>query len=418
MLKTRSTVTLYRAPDYYSKNVFLEEQSGSKSCSNDLFCLEATQYLAQENLGAGAFGVVCRAIDSKLNKQVAIKKITRVFKNQSTAKCALREIRITRELSHENIINSTDVLMRESGSGQDIYIVMDLMETDLLSVLKSNQTLNEKHFQYFFYQILKGLKYLHSAGIIHRDLKPANLLLNEDCSLKIADFGMSRSGPSTKTTPNTSPNAHISGDLSQYVSTLWYRAPEILLSMGEYDTQVDIWSAGCILAEMLLLRPIFTGTDSYSQIQLLIEYLGTPDEQVIRRIKSPSIRDYISSFGPKTPLPFTAMFPNASIEARNIVSKMLQISPWKRFSAEQLLEEPFVKHWHTVKNEPSCPNHIRQNLLETAKYEGDVIIKGLQEEVRIFEKKQKVYPSEGSKVTHKNSLKQVFGKILFKNNKI
>lgn len=94
----------------------------------------------------------------KLNKQVAIKKITRVFKNQSTAKCALREIRITRELSHENIINSTDVLMRESGSGQDIYIVMDLMETDLLSVLKSNQTLNEKHFQYFFYQILKGLK--------------------------------------------------------------------------------------------------------------------------------------------------------------------------------------------------------------------------------------------------------------------
>ncbi|PIC46930.1 hypothetical protein B9Z55_006452 [Caenorhabditis nigoni] len=410
MFVSRSTVTLHRAPDYYSKNVFVPEnleyhQPRGKHRSG--FWLEGTPYVALDNIGAGAFGVVCKAMDTRFKKPVAIKKVRDAYKSKSSAKCALREIRILRELSHENVISVTDVFMTGSGFEKDVYLVMELMETDLHQVLRSNQSFKEDHFQYFFYQLIRGLKvcvycktvlerqtfllfqdrYLHSAGIIHRDLKPSNLLLNGDCLLRIADFGMARSGPSSRVAPTESTSARTSSvgsHLSQYVSTLWYRPPEILLSMGEYDTQVDIWSAGCILAEMLLRREIFPGKDSYSQIKMIINNLGTPEKKAIKKITSPDIRDYIVSCGPKSALPFSTMVPDASPDARNILSNLLQISPWNRSSAEQILKHPFLSKWHNVNNEPSCSEKICREIQEIEKYDDDHIIKGLESEERHF----------------------------------
>ncbi|CAO4365950.1 unnamed protein product [Caenorhabditis nigoni] len=390
MFVSRSTVTLHRAPDYYSKNVFVPEnleyhQPRGKHRSG--FWLEGTPYVALDNIGAGAFGVVCKALDKRFKKTVAIKKVRDAYKSKSSAKCALREIRILRELSHENVISVTDVFMTGSGFEKDVYLVMELMETDLHQVLRSSQSFKEDHFQYFFYQLIRGLKYLHSAGIIHRDLKPSNLLLNGDCLLRIADFGMARSGPSTRVAPTESTSirtSSVGSHLSQYVSTLWYRAPEILLSMGEYDTQVDIWSAGCILAEMLLRREIFPGKDSYSQIKMIINNLGTPEKKAIKKITSPDIRDYIVSCGPKSALPFSTIVPDASPDARNVLSNLLQISPWNRSSAEQILKHPFLSKWHNVHNEPSCSEKICREIQEIEKYDDDHIIKGLEGEERYF----------------------------------
>uniref|UniRef100_A0A1I7ULM4 mitogen-activated protein kinase n=1 Tax=Caenorhabditis tropicalis TaxID=1561998 RepID=A0A1I7ULM4_9PELO len=415
MFASRSSVILRRAPDYYSKNVFEPPVTPKKEKRSPKdFELDETPYSIRENIGVGAFGIVCKAIDKRSEKEVAIKKVHDAYKSQSSAKCALREIRILRELSHSNIITISDVFITGKGLERDVYLVMNLMETDLNQVLKSDQDLREDHFKYFFYQIICGLKYIHSAGIIHRDLKPSNLLLNADCLLKIGDFGMARSGPSSKTSPNHSSG---SGHLSQYVSTLWYRAPEILLSMGEYDTKVDIWSAGCIFAEMLLRREIFPGDDTYSQIKKIIDCLGTPERQAIKKISSPSIRDYIVSLGQKSPRPFSSLFPNASSEARDLVSSILQISPWNRHCAEEVLAHPFLSKWHNVQKESVCSDKVQRDLLNIEKYEGDMIIRGLDEEAKRFESRrggiELILPEP---VAPKKSFKQIIDKILFREN--
>ncbi|KFU83409.1 Mitogen-activated protein kinase 7, partial [Chaetura pelagica] len=128
--------------------------------------------------------------------------------------------------------------------------VLDLMESDLHQIIHSGQPLTLEHVRYFLYQLLRGLKYIHSANVLHRDLKPSNLLVNENCELKIGDFGMARGvGP---------PDPHQSKPfLTEYVATRWYRAPELLLSLHRYSRAIDIWSVGCIFAEMLGRRQLF-----------------------------------------------------------------------------------------------------------------------------------------------------------------
>jgi serine/threonine protein kinase len=129
------------------------------------------------------------------------------------------------------------------------------METDLASIIKSNQPLTDDHCQFFLYQLLRGLKYIHSANIVHRDLKPRNILVNSNCDLKICDFGLARALLPSE--PGTKANV-----ITDYVTTRWYRAPELLLTAREYSTSVDMWSVGCIFAEMIRRRPLLPGTDT------------------------------------------------------------------------------------------------------------------------------------------------------------
>ncbi|TMS34597.1 hypothetical protein L596_002154 [Steinernema carpocapsae] len=241
------------------------------------FRLEGTQYVAEENIGTGAYGTVCKALDKNQQRHVAIKKIPRAFAAMTLIKRTLREVRILRELNHENIISVLDMFTAEGSQGRDIYLVMDLMETDLHQIIHSDQKLIDEHYQYFLYQTLRGLKYLHSVNIVHRDLKPSNLLVNGDCLLKIADFGMARC---------TEQCMQEDGNfMTQYVATRWYRAPELLFSLLEYDVKVDIWSVGCIFAEMIMRRQLFPGKDAISQVKMIVFYLGTPKAEVIMRFK-------------------------------------------------------------------------------------------------------------------------------------
>ncbi|PAV75082.1 hypothetical protein WR25_02148 [Diploscapter pachys] len=231
---------------------------------------------------------------------------------------------------------------------------MNLMETDLHQVIHSRRKLLEQHFQYFVYQILRGIKALHSAKIAHRDLKPSNLLVNRNCLLRIADFGMARCVKSPE--PNDEDNKM--NIKTKYVTTLWYCAPELLFSILDYDTQVDMWSIGCILSEMILQRPLLPGKDTPSQIRMIVYYVGTPERKVLEKVSSPTVLDLIQSCGPKVAVPWQAIFPKATKQFIRLVSMLLQVNPRKRATAEQALEHPYVSQYHDPKFEPICDKQV------------------------------------------------------------
>lgn len=198
------------------------------------------------------------------------------------AKRIVREIKLLQFFQHENIISLIDILKPESRTGyNDIYIITELMETDLHRVIYSRQELTEEHIQYFMYQTLRGLLYIHSANVMHRDLKPSNILVNKNCDLKICDLGLAR-GFDVEDENKT-----------EYVVTRWYRAPEVILQASEYTKAIDIWSAGCIFAELLGRTPLFPGKDYLEQIQRIIAVLGTPSGEEMRYITNEGAIKYI-----------------------------------------------------------------------------------------------------------------------------
>jgi tRNA A-37 threonylcarbamoyl transferase component Bud32 len=222
------------------------------------------RYTMLRVVGSGAYGVVISASDAKSSKNVAIKMVPRAFNDEIDAKRILREIKLLKHMKHENIVGIVDMMpptARYLEDFHDVYIVADLMETDLHRIIYSKQKLSIDHVQYFIYQVLRGLKYIHSADVIHRDLKPSNLLVNSNCDLKICDFGLARGIN----------EAHAEGRggtmlLTEYVVTRWYRAPEIMLACHEYSKPIDLWSVGCIFAELIQRKPYFPGDDYIDQV--------------------------------------------------------------------------------------------------------------------------------------------------------
>ena len=210
------------------------------------------KYEILQKLGKGAYGIVWKAIDKRTKEIVAIKKNFDAFQNATDAQRTFREIVFLQELNgHENIIRLQNVIRAEND--RDIYLVFDFMDTDLHAVIRAN-ILEDIHKSYIIYQTLKCMKYMHSANLLHRDLKPSNLLLNSECHMKMADFGLARSLDTKDTT--TVPL------LTDYVATRWYRSPEILLGSNKYQMAADMWSVGCILIELLLGKPAFPGTST------------------------------------------------------------------------------------------------------------------------------------------------------------
>lgn len=249
-------------------------------------------------IGRGAYGIVCSMLNSETNEVVAIKKIANAFDNHMDAKRTLREIKLLRHLDHENVIAIRDVIppaVRRDFT--DVYIATELMDTDLHQIIRSNQSLSEEHCQYFLYQILRGLKYIHSANVIHRDLKPSNLLLNANCDLKICDFGLARP---------TAENEYM----TEYVVTRWYRAPELLLNSSDYSAAIDVWSVGCIFMELMNRKPLFPGKDHVHQMRLLTELLGTPTESDLGFVRNEDAKRYIRQLSQFPRQPLARVFPH------------------------------------------------------------------------------------------------------------
>jgi len=217
----------------------------------------------------------------------------------------------------------------------DVYIVYELMDTDLHQILRSSQPLTEEHFQFFTYQILRGLKYVHSASVLHRDLKPSNVLLNASCDLKIADFGLARTA------------ADQNNFMTEYVVTRWYRAPELLLSCDTYDEKIDVWSVGCMVAEMLLRKPLLPGRDYLDQLKLIIKTLGSPSGSSLDFITAPKARAYIEGL-PKSPKPDLrrTLGKGFSRDAADLVEKMLAFDPRERISVDEALKHPWLANLH------------------------------------------------------------------------
>ncbi|KAJ6904098.1 mitogen-activated protein kinase 15-like isoform X2 [Populus alba x Populus x berolinensis] len=308
---------------------------------------EGSRYKIEEVIGKGSYGVVCSAYDTHIGEKVAIKKINDIFEHVSDATRILREIKLLRLLRHPDIVEIKHILLPPSRREfKDIYVVFELMESDLHQVIKANDDLTPEHYQFFLYQLLRGLKYIHTANVFHRDLKPKNILANADCKLKICDFGLAR------VAFNDTPTAIFWTD---YVATRWYRAPELCGSFfSKYTPAIDIWSIGCIFSELLTGKPLFPGKNVVHQLDLMTDLLGTPTPEAIARVRNEKARRYLSSMRKKKPVPFSQKFPNADPLALRLLERMLAFEPKDRPTAEEALADPYFKGLAKVEREPTA----------------------------------------------------------------
>ncbi|PSR70570.1 hypothetical protein PHLCEN_2v13541 [Hermanssonia centrifuga] len=311
-----------------------------------------TNYQVLDVVGEGAYGIVCSAVHRPSGRKVAIKKIA-PFDHSMFCLRTLRELKLLKFLSEagvsENIISILDIIKpRSIDEFKEVYLIQELMETDMHRVIRT-QDLSDDHAQYFIYQTLRALKALHSADVIHRDLKPSNLLLNANCDLKVCDFGLARSVKTAE------PSGTETGFMTEYVATRWYRAPEIMLTFKQYTKAIDIWSVGCILAEMLSGKPLFPGRDYHHQLTLILDVLGTPTLDEFYAITTRRSRDYIRALPFRKRKPFATLFPNANPLAIDFLTRSLTFDPKKRITVEEALAHPYLEAYHDPDDEPVAP---------------------------------------------------------------
>lgn len=302
-----------------------------------------------KRVGSGAYGKVASFLDTRTGDKIAVKKVTSAFDNLVDGKRILREVKLLRLLNHPNIIRIFDMYPPESPDFDDIYIVTDLMDTDLHQVIYSRLKLEEDHHRFFAYQLLKGVAYLHSADIMHRDLKPANLLVNNNCDLKICDFGLSR-------VSSCSDDGDPFGQ-TDYVVTRWYRAPEVVLLASKYTKSIDIWAAGCILFELVHRKPLFPGKDYKDQIRQIVAVLGTPKNEELGWLPKESVGyQFLSSKCPQAAkVVWRQVLPEASASACQAIESMLQFDPAARCEALDGMRLPYFEKIHVeadVINQP------------------------------------------------------------------
>lgn len=298
------------------------------------------RYKELQSIGSGAYGLVCSAVETEQERKVAIKKFSRPFQSLIHAKRTYREIKLLRHMDHENIIGILDIFTPQQSieNFQDVYMVTQLMGADLNSILKCQQ-LSDDHVKFLIYQILRGLKYIHSAGVIHRDLKPSNIAVNEDCELRILDFGLARMADN---------------EMTGYVATRWYRAPEIMLNWMHYNQTVDIWSVGCIMAELLTSKTLFPGTDHIDQLTRILKLVGKPDTAFLSKISSETARNYVAQMQEFKKKPFRDVFTGASDQAVDLLEQMLKLDADTRITAEAALDHPYLEIYADHDDEPVC----------------------------------------------------------------
>ncbi|KAJ1919471.1 mitogen activated protein kinase [Mycoemilia scoparia] len=308
----------------------------------------AEKYRIIRDIGQGAYGLVCQAENLQTGEMVAIKKVTRISEKEILVKRCLREIKLLRHFNgHDNIISLLDIYITDPKNFSEVYLIQELMEADLHQIIKSGQPLTDAHFQYFLFQICRGLKYIHSVNVLHRDLKPGNLLVNANCALRICDFGLARGCAET-------PEGNA-GFMTEYVATRWYRAPEIMLSFQSYTKAIDMWAIGCIFAELLGGKPLFKGRDYVDQLNQILGILGTPDTETLERVGSERAQMYIKALPHMPRIPFSTLFPNATPEALDLLGRLLDFDPSSRITVDEALAHPYMKAYHDLRDEPDCP---------------------------------------------------------------
>ncbi|KAL7982710.1 hypothetical protein Chor_010308 [Crotalus horridus] len=306
-------------------------------------------------VGSGAYGSVCSAYDTKTRQKVAVKKLSRPFQSLIHARRTYRELRLLKHMKHENVIGLLDVFTPAASieNFNEVYLVTNLMGADLNNIVKC-QKLTDDHIQFLIYQLLRGLKYIHSAGIIHR----------------ILDFGLAR---------------QTDDEMTGYVATRWYRAPEIMLNWMHYNQTVDIWSVGCIMAELLKGKALFPGNDcilpttppnplptpthrytpmvagildtgdaDIDQLKRIMEVVGTPSSELLKKISSEHARKYIESLPYMPQQDLKVVFRGANPLAVDLLEKMLILDSDKRITASEALAHSYFAQYHDPEDEPEA----------------------------------------------------------------
>eukprot|EP00919_Chromeraceae_sp_WS-2016_P073639 GHVR01174145.1.p1 GENE.GHVR01174145.1~~GHVR01174145.1.p1 ORF type:complete len:441 (+),score=78.27 GHVR01174145.1:52-1323(+) len=359
------------------------------------------RYEIRHMIGTGSYGSVCEAFDHKTLKVVAIKRMHRVFEDLVDCKRILREIALLNRLDHAHVVRLEDIVVPRDLKGFDeVYLVLEIADSDLKKLFRTPVHLTELHIKTLLYNLLVGVKYIHSRGIYHRDLKPANCLVNQDCSVKICDFGLARTvdqSPPLPESPRDGENVpvvpatkNIKRQLTGHVVTRWYRAPELILLQENYTAAIDVWSVGCVFAEMLNMTrenvpyhtdrgPLFPGSSCFplspdkkhatdykfhtrgtkDQLQMIFNILGTPTPEDALFLEKSDAKKYVSLFQTRPPIHLSKKFPASSTEAVDLLQQMLVFVPSKRITVEAALEHSFFKEVRSAPLERMSQERLR-----------------------------------------------------------
>lgn len=364
------------------------------------------RYEVRHLIGNGSYGHVCEAYDRQEKRVVAIKKINRVFEDLIDCKRILREIAILNRLKHDHIVKTVDICVpTDLNKFDELYLVLEIADSDFKKLFKTPVYLSELHVKTLLYNLMVGVKYTHTAGIYHRDLKPANCLVNQDCSVKICDFGLAR----TIETPtealsnlpamqdgyeNMAPGVphtkNMKRQLTGHVVTRWYRAPELILLQENYTEAIDVWSIGCIFAELLGMMkenvpsyldrsPMFPGSSCFplspdqkhasdykfhtkgnrDQLNMIFNVLGTPSDEDTQCLEKEDAKKYIRIFAPREGIDFRTRFAGASPEAIDLLKHMLMFNPNKRVTIDEALDSPYFKDVRNAAIETDATKKVR-----------------------------------------------------------
>uniref|UniRef100_A0A7N0TI77 cyclin-dependent kinase n=1 Tax=Kalanchoe fedtschenkoi TaxID=63787 RepID=A0A7N0TI77_KALFE len=287
-----------------------------------------------KKIGEGTYGKVYEVMDRTTKEIYAIKKIRLVKDNLGVPNFALREISLLKEMDHKNIVRLLDVIHNE----KFLCLVFEFLDMDLRKYMFTfpDFSKDQDQIKRFLYQILDGLSFCHSRRIVHRDIKPQNLLINRGTqTIKLADFGMARAFDVPLKT------------YTQEVTSLGYRAPEILLGPHSYSTPVDIWAVGCIFAEMVNYGPLFAGNSELSHLLNMFRKLGTPNDDIW-----PGVSSY--PYYKKTVFPqwssqsLGTLLPSLCSNGVDLLSRMLCYDPSQRITAKAAVEHEYFKEIQRV----------------------------------------------------------------------
>lgn len=348
----------------------------------------SSRYDLDRVIGAGSYGTVCQAYDREKERHVAIKRLQDLFDNRVICKRLLRELAILSRLQHRNVVQLFDILQPDDLDAFDeLYFAMEICDSDLKNLFTVNCSLVPLQVNTMLYHLLAGLKYLHSAGVYHRDLKPANCLVNQDCLVKICDFGLACTA-NDPTSPmadspesGVAPGAPVKRVMTKKVVSRWYRAPELILVQDTYAETIDVWSAGCIFAEMLQMLegtqpserfPLFPGETCYplsphcehlgdykyhssgdfEQLNVIFNVIGSPSDEDVAQLEDEGVKRYVQTFSKREGTGLYRRFPHVEQASVELLHTFLMFDPKKRISVDLALSSQIFSR---VREEPDSP---------------------------------------------------------------
>ncbi|KAL7442341.1 hypothetical protein ACHAXH_006672 [Discostella pseudostelligera] len=323
-------------------------------------------------VGQGAYGIVWKAISRKHGRTVALKKCFDAFRCDVDAQRTFREVMYLRALScgnvntgenqgHPNIVKLFNVIRADND--RDLYITFEYSETDLSHVIKA-RILEPVHIQFIIYQLLKALKFLHSAALLHRDIKPSNILVDSSCAIKLCDFGLCRSIAAEEQQKYMQENLV----LTDYIATRWYRPPEVLVGSRRYNAGIDLWSVGCILGEMFRGGPLLPGASTLGQLEMIFEMTGNPHSKDVKSWQSPYAPAILAKVQAKRRVKLDELCKNLPRDAKHLMKDLFKLDPSKRGSAALALEHEYLATFHDPEKEITYPHgSIRIGINDNAK---------------------------------------------------